>query len=276
MKTNNTPLQKAVSAPQDSPLNSVFGKKAEIYEGVYAFGPLISNAFENVYYELRKAENRIIDDTQLKRLPYPNQENAHIREWKVRAKSAQRVIAYLRDITLQIGWILEIGCGNGWFSNQMARELDANIVGVDINRAELIQAGRVFSSANLWFCYLDIFSPVPLKNSFDIIVMNASFQYFPEAGRILDRCLDLMTTHGELHILDTALYDLKEVVNAKKRSRDYFAQVGHQPMSAHYFHHSYDSLAPYSPDYLYTPAPGARKQNKFSDSPFPWVRIRKQ
>ena len=73
-------------------------------------------AFEKTYLEVRAFEKRIYSDEDLVDLPFLNGKGALSREWKKRAHSLEKVKIYLKD---KRGKLLEIGCGNGWLSNQM-------------------------------------------------------------------------------------------------------------------------------------------------------------
>ena len=130
----------------------------------------------------------------------------------------------------------------------------------------------MFSDNRLWFCYLDVFADILRENSFSIVVMNASFQYFPHTEKIIERCLSLLQSGGELHIIDTPFYDREKCEAARQRSADYFQQQGFGLMSAHYYHHARDVLEAYSPHYLYDPT-SLPEDEKGKDMPFPWVRI---
>ena len=53
--------------------------------------------------------------------------------------------------------ILDVGCGNGWFSGQLAAIASAKVYALDLNRMELEQAARIFNLHNLILCYGNIF-----------------------------------------------------------------------------------------------------------------------
>src|SRR5688572_18830814 len=76
--------------------------------------------FEKLYLQVRKAEQRLYSDDEVKSLPGIFSSHPHIEEWKQRKVSCERIIKYL-DKKQKPLKILEIGCGNGWFSAQLAK-----------------------------------------------------------------------------------------------------------------------------------------------------------
>ena len=103
----------------------------------------VSNSFSNVYIKVRKKEQRILSDIEVVLLPHLGS-----KEWRLRKKSTNRFLAYLTSKKTSQK-ILDIGCGNGWFSNAMAQVSEKNkVTGLDINIEELEQAARVFKKEN--------------------------------------------------------------------------------------------------------------------------------
>ncbi len=75
-------------------------------------------------------------------------------------RTARRLVHYLgaRKKTLEI---LEVGCGNGWLTHQLADIPGTRVTGLDINFTELQQAARVFSNdPNLRFIHGDMRSGI--------------------------------------------------------------------------------------------------------------------
>lgn len=107
--------------------------------------------FERKYIEIRDLENRLYTDEEILKLPDLPMEHPLYKEWQARKQLFNRLYKHLAGRRRSLD-ILEIGCGNGWCSHQMAEIPYANVIGLDINFTELQQAARVFSdNPNLSF-----------------------------------------------------------------------------------------------------------------------------
>jgi ubiquinone/menaquinone biosynthesis C-methylase UbiE len=230
------------------------------------------NSFESKYIALRKYENRVVSNTELLALPETAYTHPYHTEWLIRRKSATKLKEYLRNKKRPLN-ILEIGCGNGWLSSLLAKISEANVIGTDINSIELQQAKTVFGNqSNLDFIEGDIREGLFKEPEFDIIVFAASIQYFSPIKEILQSVFTLLSTNGEIHIIDSHFYNKEELENARLNSRLYFTTAGFPEMIPHYFHHSWEDLKNYKYKLLYNPA---SILNKFKSlrNPFPWVSI---
>jgi len=229
--------------------------------------------FEKQYIQVRSLEGRLYTDEELLRLPDIGAAHPHFREWQTRKRSADRLLRYLsaRRSTMDI---LEIGCGNGWLSHQLAEMPGTRVTGVDINFTELQQAARVFSNdPNLRFIHGDIRSGILEDRTFDVIVFAASLQYFPSAKKILHLCLSYLNRGGEIHLLDTPFYRPEDVHLAARRTLAYFTSFGYPEMADYYSHHSFSDLRSFHYAILYNPKD---LRNRFfrSKTPFPWIRVK--
>jgi SAM-dependent methyltransferase len=222
--------------------------------------------FEQLYLEVRRRERRVYSDEEVVQLPYLPAQSAHAREWRIRAKSWKRFQTYLQKLPPSYR-LLEIGCGNGWFSNACSQHLK-EVVGIDLNHTELEQARRLFSKESLQFHHWDLFSPPPFESAFNIIVLNAVIQYFPDVTLLMKRLKELLASKGEIHIIDSPFYPPSELSRAKERSRQYYQKMGVEGMAEHYFHHEICLLKDF--EVLYTPPGKLKKLLKDSDSPFSW------
>jgi len=226
--------------------------------------------FSNAYVKVRKKENRILTDEEIAILPYLKKH-----EWPLREKSTERFLQYIAAKNKPLH-ILEIGCGNGWFSHKIAILAKKNkIVGLDVNSQELKQATRVFQKENLYFIYGDIFKiKGTLKQQFDIIVLNSAAQYFPDFKALLNTLLTFLKPEGEVHIIDSPFYKTSEIENAKQNTLTYYTNLGFPEMSKNYHHHEVSKIADFDILYEY-------KRNiinkilRKKDSPFSWYRLKK-
>ena len=244
--------------------------------GVYILSE-IQYDFESLYLKVRKKEKRVYSDDELRNLPFASESNPHKNEWVIRAKSFLRFRKYLESKN-QSQNIFDLGCGNGWFSGQLSKSFNHKFYCFDVNITELNQGRRVFESENLVFIYADIFSTEFPANYFDIVILNASIQYFAEIKTLLHKLLSLIKLNGEIHIIDSPIYSEHETLNAKQRTQDYYSSLGFPEMINNYFHRSWNEFSENNFEILYSPNSAKLKLKKMlltKDSPFPWIRIRR-
>jgi ubiquinone/menaquinone biosynthesis C-methylase UbiE len=249
----------------------------EFVDGVYfQRGIGKKDAFEKKYLSIREKENRIYSDEQVGHLPEVNPNHPHYQEWRVRNESMQRLVHYVNQKKCQ--QILDIGCGNGWLSNCLAKT-KSEVFALDVNEVELRQASKVFREAdNLRFIYADILSnPFKKEKLFDLIVLSSSIQYFPDLTSLIQCLQPLLLKGGEIHILDSPIYPNKtEALSAKKRSEEYFKSMQHGWMNHYYFHHTFDQFRSFDFNVLYDPSSLYNRFRKIFSaiSPFPWILIK--
>ncbi|HNP31655.1 MAG TPA: methyltransferase domain-containing protein [Flavobacterium sp.] len=228
------------------------------------------NAFSDLYITVRKKENRFYSEEEIKNLPNIQKEDPNYAEWQLRKKSSNRFISYLKGKNKPLK-IMEIGCGNGWFSHLMSTIEKTQVTGLDVTVPELEQAARIFEKENLNFVYADIFEETQLNEKrFDIIVFNSSIQYFKDLLELFKIVKELLSENGEIHIIDSPFYEGSEIEEAKKRTQNYYLNLGFPEMSKNYFHHRIDSLGKHK--IMYNPFSFLNHFRK--DSPFYWVLIK--
>ena len=249
---------------------------ATLIVGIYILSE-INNESESIYLKVREKENRTYSSTELKKLPFASKTNPHKKEWDVRAKSFLRLKKYLNNKKANSN-ILDLGCGNCWLSGQLSNTFNFNFYCVDVNYTELKQGNAAFENEKIKFIYADIFSSDIPDKTFDIIILNATVQYFPEIKQLLDRLLLLLNNTGEIHFIDSPFYSENEVENARRRTAEYYKSLDFPEMAKKYFHHSYYNLSNFNYKILYNPQ--SLKSKLFhlllsKDSPFPWIVIKK-
>ncbi len=233
---------------------------------------IVSSNFEERYISLRKKENRLYTDEQVKWLPEIERSHPHYKEWEIRKSSCDKLIQHLSNKKTELN-ILEVGCGNGWLCYHLSKIPGGNIAGIDINKTELDQANRVFGHIeNIEFFYGEVSHERIGNEKFDAIIFAASIQYFPSLDSIIPAALQLLHPGGEIHILDSHFYKSSEVDLARKRSFDYYESLQFPEMTKYYFHHCIDELNPYDHKIFYDPD---LFRNRFikSKNPFPWICI---
>lgn len=234
---------------------------------------LTVNLFNDLYIALRLKEERIYTEKEIAQLPVIAASHRHYKEWVIRKHSCNKLLRYIKRQG-HICNILEVGCGNGWLAAQLSSVTTENVTGIDINTMELQQAGKVFRSIpNLKFIEGDIRSDMLGDEKFDLIVFAASVQYFESLKEIIKIAMGYLTLQGEIHILDTHLYQRKEILSARQRTKKYFADKGFPEMAQFYFHHCIDDLRNFPFFILYNPCSRINKL-LFRKNPFHWIVIR--
>jgi len=225
--------------------------------------------FEKTYLDLRDKEGQLLTAEQIKQLPEaPGKDHD---KWLIRRKTINRFLKYLEGKGKSR--ILEIGCGNGFFSNMMSVR-GHSVTGVDVNLTELKLAAAIFKDRATWY-YLDVMKRNVPDAPFDIIVFNASFQYFNDTEKLMSRCINMLSDSGEVHILDSPFYTGAKKKAARERSLQHFRELGSPEMGAYYHQHQLTEFKKFGFQLLYKPSPTFNRILRIQDSPFPWVMIKK-
>lgn len=235
----------------------------------------VDETFEKLYLQVRKKENRIYSDDEIKLLPYASKLNPHKNEWSLRTKSFMRFKEYLSQKKTKLN-ILDLGCGNGWLAGQLVKEFEHNYFCVDVNLSELEQGARVFENKNISFIYSDIFKTSLAANTFDLVIINSALQYFQDVSALMKELFFISKTYGEVHIIDTPFYHPDEIMAAKNRTLKYYSSIGYSVMASKYFHHTLEEFKYLRYSYLYNPNSLKSKLSKIifdQDSPFPWILV---
>lgn len=230
--------------------------------------------FEQTYLDVRAAEQRLYSLTEVTQLPRLHQGHPHYDEWLIREDSMKRFLGYLKAKD-GVKRILEVGCGNGWFSAAIAKHFPGKeVVGCDLNLFELKQAASVFDFPNLKFTYADIFESWPGDiNKYDLILLASSAQYFPDMDKLVKALKSHAREGAEIHFLDTHFYPVYKIEEAAERTRNYYKELGFPHMASHYFHHSLEDLELLDAEFLYKPPSGIAKWLRVKANPFWWVKI---
>ncbi|MEO0473228.1 MAG: class I SAM-dependent methyltransferase [Bacteroidota bacterium] len=225
-------------------------------------------SFEESYLRLLRMQNRIYSDAEVRELPKTFFYNLHRQEWAWREKSMLRILKYLKKVAGPLK-VLDLGCGNGWLSSRIAQQQNREVEAVDVALYILEQAARLWQMPNVQFHYGRIEEDIFPAKSFDLIVLNQSIEFFPDLQALVDRCFYFLKSGGEIHILDSPLYNEKEREAKEKEIHQQFHKLGIPEMADQYFLHSKNDLQAYQIRYMTKPGPFTRK----SQPPHPWVRI---
>ncbi len=240
--------------------------------GVFRIGP-VNGTFENTYINTRSHEGRVYEDDVVTQLPDVPTSHPLEKEWQVRKASTLRLLEHISHLPAPL--ILDIGCGNGWLTNQIS--CLATVVGLDVNLHELHQASRlfedpIFASGNI--VNLDWSPPF----QFDLILFASSIQYFADLKSLLDKLWHLLSADGEVHIIDSPIYpDAEAAREASERTTNYYREFAPE-MIPLYFHHHLAELEQYQLSILSPPERISFFSSLFRRKPafrFPWIVLRK-
>lgn len=199
----------------------------------------VNNDFEESYLALREKEKRMFSDEQVRKLPFLENHPLE-KEWQLRQKSTKKLLKTVQKTGLKYWW--EIGCGNGWFSNQLSKLPNIKALGTDVNETELKQAARLFSSSDLCFAYCQKAEDFPKEIVVDGIIFNACIQYFSEPQLFITSCRKHFP-NARVFILDSPIYKNEESAQlAAKRTQDYYQEMGHPELTSFYHHHTWKSF----------------------------------
>ncbi|MCL6495570.1 MAG: class I SAM-dependent methyltransferase, partial [Ignavibacterium sp.] len=211
-----------------------------VSDGVHLFEK-DKNQFEEKYLAIRRKEKRLYSDGEVKLLPFASLLNPHKKEWEYRSRSFIRFKEYLKSFRNELE-ILDLGCGNGWFAGELSKEFQHNFYCIDINLYELKQGARIFKNDKIKFIYGNIIQMELEKNSFDLIVLNSSVQYFSDFNLLIKELVYILKLDGEIHIIDSPFYENEKLSEAKQRTEAYYKSIGFPEMKDFYFHHSYKDV----------------------------------
>ncbi|TNE53599.1 MAG: class I SAM-dependent methyltransferase [Bacteroidetes bacterium] len=237
-----------------------------------------------LYLEVRDREGRLLNDDQVRQLPifrpidpkHPNQLRL-MREWRWRTRSFRRFKRFFNSLRGP-KTVLDLGCGNGWMALQLARCPDTTVWAVDVNLAELEQGARIAAAdnrENIRFVFADVLDQTLPEQTFDLIVLAASVQYFPDLQHLLQVLNTLLKPAGQIHFLDSPFYATEALrQQAREGSRQYYENIGVPEMAGFYQHHLQADLEPYRAlDLNAGPVPALLQRLRWLP-PFPWMEIR--
>lgn len=229
---------------------------------------------EQAYLAVRQKEGRVLSDEAVRQLPFVSPVPALAKEWAWRRRSFQRVERYLQYRFGQHSIrVLDLGCGNGWMANGLAVQPNWEIWGVDVNQTELEQGDRLFSRENLRFVFADVLSDVLPAHTFDVVVLAAAAQYFPQLPTLVTALKRTLRLGGELHFLDTPFYeDWAACKAAKARTALYYDKMGTPEMADFYHHHSWPTVVQLGGQQVWRTSSWLLKKMGYL-APFPWIRI---
>jgi ubiquinone/menaquinone biosynthesis C-methylase UbiE len=169
--------------------------------------------FFSDYANHRAAEGRGYRGAALHALPYLKT-GPFAKQWAVRARSfdvfAKHVVAPMARTLGRPLNILDLGAGNGWLSNRVAR-MGHKAVALDIRNDTVDGLGVATEflrdTANLFECVNASFDDMPLGPArFDITIFNASLHYAQNLSRALREATRVTKRDGAIIVLDSPFY----------------------------------------------------------------------
>ena len=241
----------------------------------YRSNPSDYHEKEQLYLEVRRREGRVPTDEALLQLPHVKTPAALAKEWRWRKRSLERLDRYLnRQYGNQPIRLLDLGCGNGWMSNYLASQPEREVWATDLNKQELLQGSRVFQKENLRFVYADVLQGTLPEQYFNVIVLAASVQYFPDLEELLTALRRLLAANGTIHFLDSHFYATEaERHAARQRSFTYYQQLGVPEMGKFYHHHLWREVQELGAVNLNRRPDVYLRQRLGYLGPFPWLKL---
>ena len=167
--------------------------------------------FIHEYETVRFAEGRGSNEASWYRmLPETRQDELFSKDWWIRARSyselIKQIIAPLEDREQRALTILDMGAGNGWLSNRLAKR-EHSLIAVDmlINTRDGLGANQHYLTE--FTCVQAEFDAVPLSdNQVDIVIFNGSLHYSVDYNFTLCEALRLLKPDGTIVIMDSPIY----------------------------------------------------------------------
>lgn len=209
--------------------------------------------FVGVYNRLLKKEGRIYPDEVLFALPEISTSDPQYAEWMINRYAYRKLVQHLKQKKCRLK-ILDVGCGNGWLPAQLARNIKCDVQAMDINRAALKQARKVFAGLpNLRFYTGNMNGKLPAGQVFDVIVFSGSIRFLSSLESTITEALNHLTLKGEIHIINAKFYQ-EEMIAAERQSlNDYLTRMGAEAISSRYFFYTLKSLEAFNCKILFDP-----------------------
>jgi len=113
--------------------------------------------------------------------------------------------------TIKIKNILEIGCGTGYLTHALTEIFpNAHITAVDIAPGMIAEIRLKFTSNSVSFICSDI-EEIELNNTYDIVISNATFQWFNQMPITIKKLYDALNPNGILCFSTFGEYTFREL-----------------------------------------------------------------
>jgi 2-polyprenyl-3-methyl-5-hydroxy-6-metoxy-1,4-benzoquinol methylase len=109
-------------------------------------------------------------------------------------RRGDKILAYLRSLRLERPTILDLGCGTGWFTNQLAELGPAT--GIDLSVEAIAQAKSQFPQVT--FEAANLFEMALPERHFDVVVSQEVLAHVADQGGYLERAAGMLKPGGYL------------------------------------------------------------------------------
>jgi cyclopropane fatty-acyl-phospholipid synthase-like methyltransferase len=127
-----------------------------------------------------------------------------------RVEEALKFVIHQLNVNIQN--VLDIGCGIGWSSFEIASRSNAKVLAVDLSEASIVAADQIFKHPNIEYKQLDI-TTATFRDSitFDLIVLIDVFEHIPKESRIefYDLLNGLLSQKGKIVLTCPTIYHQK-------------------------------------------------------------------
>jgi len=182
--------------------------------------------FVEDYGRIRSAEGRGSEESDYYRaLPFADLTGRNSDQWRIRARTFRHFVHSV--LPQKHAKVLDLGAGNCWLSYRLA-ELHHQPVAVDIfsDPRDGLRAARhypvPFPLVEADFDWLPF-----TKESFDLVVFNASFHYSADYARTLAEARRCLRPEGRVVILDSPVYKLSQHGEQMRAERQVFFEQQH-------------------------------------------------
>ncbi|MEN6348431.1 MAG: methyltransferase domain-containing protein [Syntrophomonas sp.] len=134
----------------------------------------------------------------MEKLNFTNKANSYEDTGLVQ-KITGNILLNLADIT-GFGAVLDLGCGPGGTTAQIAKMTSGRVVGVDVSGGMIKKANADYADlANLSFVVKDA-CQLDYDNQFDSIFCNSAFQWFTDPGPVIEGCWRALKPGGTMAV----------------------------------------------------------------------------
>ncbi len=93
--------------------------------------------------------------------------------------------------------ILDVGCGTGNLTAELAKLTTGNVTGIDPFEAMISEASKAYPDPRIRFLVMDATS-MPFEEEFDRIYCNSAFQWFRNPSLFLEQAKKALRTNGKI------------------------------------------------------------------------------
>ena len=148
---------------------------------------------------------------------------------------AQRLVAAVGDSLARARRILEIGCGTGYLTGLLRQANgEARLVALDLDAA-LVAAARRRLGPEAGVAWLVADGEAPIRGEYDLIIANATFQWFTRPGETLAALYRNLAPGGVLAFSTLGPQTFQELAEALNRAARGLNLTATPPISAQGF-----------------------------------------